>query len=331
MNFSLHGNMATTTRTEYGALLGGLALLTFTHASFAACGYATRDLNPVLQSIYLPSHATFSDHDGWQIDHSLYITNTTYQESIGDESLLIDVENYRYELGLRYRRDRWLTRVDVPVISNRGGELDGPIEDWHDFFGLSQGDRDDHPRDQVNIAYSRDGTVEYQQNSSSGGLADISMAIGYQAQNGTAWFAGVELPTGSADNYSGNEAVDAALWLSHEWQLDEGICSFGLFGVSFPGDGGDLEGLVVDRIWVSQVGMGYQINPSLIATAQLDMHSSTIEHSELTAFGNSLQIQLGLGFPQLFSNHRLDLFFSEDILVGSAPDVSFGMRLSSRY
>ena len=50
----------------------------------------------------------------------------------------------------------------------------------------------------------------------------------------------------------------------------------------------------------------------------------------LTAFGNSLQIQLGLGFPQLFENHRLDVFFSEDILVGSAPDISFGLRLSSR-
>jgi len=323
--------MATTTRTEYVALLGSLALLAFADPSLASCGYATRDLNPVLQPIYLPTHASFSDNDGWQVDHSLYITNTTQEENKGDESLLIDVENYRYELGLRYRQDRWLTRVDVPMVSNRGGELDGSIEDWHDFFGLPQGDRNDYPRDQVNIGYSRDGVVEYQQDSSSSGLADISLALGYQAQNGTTWFAGVELPTGSADNYSGNEAVDVALWLSHEWQLDEETCSFALFGVSLPGDGGDLEGLIVDRIWVSQVGMGFQINPSIIATAQLDMHSSTIEHSELTAFGNSLQIQLGLGFPQLFSNHRLDLFFSEDILVGSAPDISFGVRLSSRY
>jgi hypothetical protein len=217
------------------------------------------------------------------------------------------------------------------MVSNRGGQLDGLIEDWHDFFKLPEGDRAGKPRDQINIAYSRDGSVEYQQDSSSSGLADISLALGYQAQNGTAWFAGVELPTGSADNYSGNEAVDLALWLSHEWQLDEGTCSFALFGVSLPGDGGDLEGLVVDQIWVSQLGVGFQINPSIIATAQLDMHSCTIDDSELDAFGNSLQIQLGLGFPQLFSNHRLDLFFSEDILVGTAPDISFGVRLSSRY
>jgi hypothetical protein len=319
------------TRSEYGALLGGLALLAFAPSGFASCGYATRDLNPVLQPIYLPTHASFHDSDGWQVDHSLYITNTSQDEAEGDESLVIDVENYRYEFGLRQRRDRWLTRVDVPLVSNRGGELDELIEEWHDLLGLPQGDRDKYPRDQINIGYMRDGEVEYRQTGSSSGIADISLAIGYQAQNGTAWFAGIELPTGSADNYSGNEAVDAALWLSQQWQFDGEICSFALFGVSFPGDGGDLEGLVVDQIWVSQVGLGFQINPSVIATAQLDMHSSTIDDSDLTAFGNSLQIQLGLGFPQLFDNHRLDLFFSEDILVGSAPDISFGARLSSRY
>jgi hypothetical protein len=319
------------TRTEQAALLVSLALFAFAQSSLASCGYATRNLNPILQPFYLPTHAGFSDDDGWRIDHSLYITNTSQEESKGDEYLLIDVENYRYELGLRHRRDRWLTRVDVPMVSNRGGELDGFIEDWHDLFGLPQGDRDNHPQDQINIGYSRDGTIEYRQESSSSGLADISLAMGYQAQNGTTWFAGIELPTGSADNYSGNEAVDLALWLSHQWQLDDETCSFALFGVSLPGDGGDLEGLIVDQIWVSQVGMGFQINPSVVATAQLDMHSSTIDDSDLTAFGNSLQIQLGLGFPQLFDNHRLDLFLSEDILVESAPDISFGIRLSSRY
>ena len=68
-----------------------------------------------------------------------------------------------------------------------------------------------------------------------------------------------------------------------------------------------------------------------MGTLQFDFHSQTIEHSELKAFGNSLQAQFGLGFLQLFGEHRLDFFFSEDILVGSAPDISFGLRLSRAY
>ena len=61
------------------------------------------------------------------------------------------------------------------------------------------------------------------------------------------------------------------------------------------------------------------------------MHSETVEDSELTAFGNSMQIQIGLGFLNFPGKHRLDLFFSEDILVGSAPDISFGLRLTRAY
>ena len=64
---------------------------------------------------------------------------------------------------------------------------------------------------------------------------------------------------------------------------------------------------------------------------QFDLHSKTIDDSDLDAFGNSLQIQLGLGFLNLIEDHRLDLFFSEDIKVGSAPDISFGARLMQEF
>ena len=30
-------------------------------------------------------------------------------------------------------------------------------------------------------------------------------------------------------------------------------------------------------------------------------------------------------------DHRLDLFFTEDILVGTAPDISFGLRLAREF
>jgi hypothetical protein len=294
-------------------------------------GFATRDLNPLLQPIYLPTLATFNPDNGWKIDHSFYVTNTLQKESKGDEALLIDVENHRYELGLRYRQDQWLARIDLPFVSNSGGELDRTIDNWHQFFGLPEGDRDDFPRDQVDIKYARDGTLEYEQDSSSSGIGDIALGIGYQANTQLAWFAGIELPTGNADDYTGNEAIDTALWLTYQNRVNAEIGTFGLFGVSFPGDDGNLEGLVVDQIWVAQLGLDYRFKPTIVGTLQFDLHSESIEDSELDAFGNSMQVQLGLGFLRLIGEQRLDLFFSEDILVGSAPDISFGMRLSRSY
>jgi hypothetical protein len=306
------------------------AVLGFSHA-FADGGFATRDLNPILQPIYLPTLATFNPQNGWKIDHSFYITNTLQEENRGGESLLIDVENYRYELGIRYRQDKWLARLELPFVSNSAGKLDGAIDDWHKFFGLPEGKRDEFPRNELNIDYQRDGAVEYQQDSSSSGLGDIALAVGYQADARFAWFAGIELPSGDAADYSGNEAIDTALWLTYQNKVSKEMGTFALLGVSFPGDGGNLEGLVVDRIWVAQAGFDYRFKPSIVGTLQFDFHSQTIEHSELKAFGNSLQAQFGLGFLGLFGDHRLDLFFSEDIHVGSAPDISFGLRLSRAY
>jgi hypothetical protein len=294
-------------------------------------GFATRDLNPILQPIYLPTLATFNPHNGWKIDHSVYITNTLQDEVRGDESLHIDVENYRYELGLRYRQDKWLARLDLPVVSNSAGQLDSTIDDWHQFFGLPDGKRNHFPRDDINIAYQRGGTVAYHQDRPSGGLGDIALAIGYQADARFAYFAGVELPSGEVADFSGNDAIDTALWLSYQNKVGAELGTFALLGVSFPGDGGMLEGLVADQIWVAQAGIDYRFMPSIVGTLQLDLHSRSIEHSELKALGNSLQAQFGLGFLHLLDNHRLDLFFSEDISVGSAPDISFGLRISRSY
>lgn len=313
------------------ALVAGLLWLACGHSAFAGAGFATRDLNPVLQPYFMPSHVPTRADNGWRIDHSLFITNTFQQKTTSDEELIIDVENYRYELGLTYRRDQWQALVKLPLIANSAGSLDGLIDDWHDFFGLPEGRRDMFPADQLNIEYTLDGVVEYSQTRSSSGLGDTVVALGYQSVGGTVYFAGIELPTGSDSDFSGNEAVDFALWLSREVAIDAETTAFGMLGISFPGDDGNLEGLIADRIWVAQLGLGYRFNDHLAGTVQLDMHSKTIDRSDLKPFGNSLQIQLGLGFLKLIDDHRLDLFFSEDIAVGTAPDISFGFRLAREF
>ncbi len=313
------------------AFASGVFLFSGSVSVLAAAGLATRDLNPLLQQFYLPVHVSFSETNGWLVDHSFFITNTLQDESKSDEDLLIDVENYRYELGFSYRNDSWLLRVNIPFIGNRGGKLDGLIEDWHDFFGLPGGKRNEFPENEVNIEYTRDGVVEYSQTSPSSGLGDIAFAIGNQEPGEPGYFIGIELPSGSESDFSGNEAIDLALWIVHEKQIDTTISVYGLVGLSLPGDEGNLQGLVADQIWLAQLGVDYRFSNSIVGTVQFDLHSQTIEDSELKAFGNSLQIQLGLGFLKLIGDHRLDLFFSEDILVGSAPDISFGARLIQQF
>ena len=272
-----------------------------------------------------------SGEAGWRIDHSLYITNTLQNISRGDEELVIDVENYRYEFALRNRSGDWVTQINLPLLANEAGQLDSLIEDWHDFFGLPQGKRDEFPRDKLEIVYRRGGETLYSQTESSSGLGDISLALGYQPPGETGYFAGLELPTGSADDFSGNEELDLGFWITREFPFDGRVTGFGLLGISFPGDGGNLEGLVADHIWVAQLGADYRFRDNVIGTLQLDFHGASLEDSELKAFGESLQVVVGLGFADLFGDHRLDLFFTEDIYVGSAPDITFGLRLAREF
>jgi len=309
----------------------GLLLCAIAHGQLSAAGFATRELNPMLQPIFLPTLVPLGEENGWRLDHNLYITNTLQSQTRGNEQLTIDFENYRYEFDLSHRSDNWITHINIPLVATRGGELDGLIEGWHELFNLPNGKRDNFPKDQVFIEYRRDGVVEYSQTGDSDGIGDIAIAIGHQRPGRTAWFVGIQLPTGSAEDFTGNEAVDLSLWLSREVSINAKSNAYGMFGISFPGDDGNLEGLIVDHIWAAQVGIDYRFYDDYVATVQLDMHSRSVEDSDFRAFSESYQIVIGLGFLRLLENHRLDLFFTEDILVRSAPDITFGLRLAREF
>jgi len=314
---------------------GWLVLLTISNpVASTTIGLATRDQNPMLQAYYLPSMG-FSSQPGWQYSHSLFITNTFQTESINNETLVIDVENYRYDFAFAYQHNNWRLGTKIPLIFNQGGSLDGLIEDWHDFFGLPGGGRKSNPDDQLNIEYIKNGTTVFLQNKAHNDIGDIEVSLSYQLvadeKRSTDFSVGVELPTGSADSNSGNEATDVALWISHQRAVTDLTRLYGLIAYSRLGKGGQLAQQLNSATWIAQIGVEHAFNSDISGILQLDMHSALIKDSALTALGNSLQLQFGLQFRNLIENHNLDLFFSEDIAAGSAPDISFGIRLSSRY
>ena len=304
------------------------------HVAAATIGLNTRDQNPMLQAYYLPAMG-YSAQPGWQYTHSLFITNTYQNESIGAETLVIDVENYRYDFSIAYQQNNWRLNTKIPLIFNQGGALDGLIEDWHDFFGLPEGGRKSNPDDQINIEYINNGQTIFLQNNADNDIGDIEVSLSYriagEGKKSTEVSLGIELPTGSEDTNSGNAATDIALWLSHQRAMTELTNLYGLIGYSRLGKGGQLSEQLTSGTWVVQLGTEFGFNQNIIGILQFDMHSALIKGSALKAFGNSLQVQVGLQFRNLIENHNLDLFFSEDILAGSAPDITFGVRVSRGY
>ncbi len=301
------------------------------NANAVSVGLNTRDQNPMLQAFYLPG-IDMQQSNGWTSSHSLYITNTFQKEDKANESLRIDVENYRYDFSLAYQDDDWRISAMLPFITNDSGSLDGLIEDWHDFFGLPQGGRTSNADDQINLSYTRNGNTVFQQNKADSDIGDLALSFNYRLahhkDNSTEIGIGMELPSGSIDSNSGNEEIDIAFWLSKAGHLSENLTLYGLVGLSLPGKGGQLEDHIKDQIWLAQAGTEYQFTSDITGIMQFDFHTASLKNTELTAFGNSLQIQLALQFKNWFDNYHIDLFFSEDIMVKSAPDITFGLRVS---
>ena len=312
-------------------ILSGLAAALLGKAVAAGVGLNTRDQNPMLQAYYLPSIDIQQD-TGWLFTHSLFITNTYQKEDSANESLLIDVENYRYDFSLAYQTDHWRISGTLPFIENDPGRLDGLIEDWHDSFNLPQGGRIANPDDQIVLSYSRNGQTIFEQNSPDSDIGDLTLSFNYRLSKNenaiTELGIGIELPTGSIESNSGNESTDFALWLSKFGKPTEYTTFYGLLGLSLPGKGGQLEDHLKDRIWLAQVGSEYDFTPNITGIMQFDLHTATIRDTEMKAFGNSMQLQLALQFKKWLNNYHIDLFFSEDIMVKSAPDITFGLRLS---
>jgi hypothetical protein len=307
-----------------------LAFIIFHQAVFAVDypGLPTRDQNPLLQGYFIPAMPVASS-DGWAVAQSLYFTNTYQLERSADEDLIIDVENTRYDFQATWAHRQWRFNLNIPLIRNSPGFLDQTIVGWHDFFGLPQGGRDQAQNDQIKLLYQNTGGSVIDSTQSETANGDIQLAAGYQLSGSNQLWLGIELPTGSASLMS-NGAIDFALWISHVAPARENLQPFGLLGVSFPADDGLFENQLRRQFVFGQLGLLYAWRPNYLWFVQADFHSSMVKHSTLDALGHSLQAQFGLRLPQASNSFQLDLFFSEDIYPGHAPDITFGLRLSPR-
>ncbi len=292
-------------------------------------GLPTRSQNPMLQGYFIPAMPAATTQEKWSFSHSLYFTNTYQRDKSTTEELIIDVENTRYDFQVNHTHNLWLFNINASLIRNQSGFLDQVIEDWHDFFGLPQGGRNQAQNDRIHLLYQKDGLDIINSHQVEEGIGDVQLAAGYQLNtNSQFWFA-VELPASSTSEFISNKAIDIAAWYSAMAQPSSKLTRYGSIGVALPADNGLLENHLNNQFMFGQFGFNYIYNAHIHILLQVDIHSQIIKQSHLDAFDSSLQTQLGLRFPSLINNHQLELFFSEDIFPGHAPDITFGLRVSA--
>ena len=167
------------------------------HASFA----------PRSPEVLNPREFKFRTSFGW--------SNTINTKS---DSYLVDSESRSFELSLAYSPfEDFQFELQQALVWRGAGVLDSPIFEWHDFFGLPQGARDDEGRENGEyfiVGLNEDGE-RFDFENRGVKFADLSISATHLLTRGNELFPALsvygllQLPTG-ADSY-GQDSVDVVI------------------------------------------------------------------------------------------------------------------------
>ena len=250
------------------------------------------------------------------------------------ESVNFDVESRRLALRAAYGfGGGWELEAEVPWMRHEGGDLDKVIEKWHDFWNLPDGDRDDAPRDLVDVRYAGPG-AEFSLQEEVDGVGDINVALVKTLWNSdtaaVSARAGIKLATGEEEDLlgSGSEDYYLSLNFSGDHRTDIPIVWHGQVGYLRAGDADVLGDIQEQDLWFAGLGMAWRAWQAVHLKVQVDSHAAVAD-SALTQMGDT-SVQITAGLAWLFAEGwEAEFSFSEDIAVDTAPD--FVLQLGVRY
>ena len=253
-----------------------------------------------------------------------------------DESLTLDGETTRLELGFRYGlSSRFELGVRVPYVWHETGTLDSLVEDWHDALGLPQGKRARREKDLLEFSYRESDDEIFNYQTRSNGIGDIRLTAGYQLSAGTNYRSalrfGLKLPTGDTGDFHGSGGTDISVGIAGDWHSlfsEERLNAFYRAHVNYIGEPELLPDRYERFVWQLSTGLGYFLTRSFELRAQVVSRTANYDSKIGTLGQNSLWLMFGANI-RVASDYLLSVGVAEDIKVRSAPDVSF--QLSLRY
>ena len=231
--------------------------------------------------------------------------------------------------------DHWQIGVSLPYVEHQGGRSDRFIDNWHRTFGLSEGGRNQAPRDELLIQYERKDGRGFSHNRSTSGLGDLRLRAARSWRNGDAAIhASLKLPTGDSDKLFGSGATDFASWATFKRAdtfFDLPLKTHARLGAIALG-----KGEVLPRQQRSFAGLGgvttaLQIYKNMQLRTQLDLHTGLYNKSSLTPLSGFTSVLTLGGSIQLAEDWNLTLGVTEDLAVTASPDVGILVQLSTQF
>jgi hypothetical protein len=270
----------------------------------------------------------------WRLHASL--ASHSVNEGGNDESLVLDGETTRIRLDWRRGLSgRLEVGVLIPWVRHAPGGLDAVISDWHDLFGLPQGNRTGWPEDRLLFRYLYEGEEIERLDRRQDGVGDVRLHAGWslreRADGRIALRLGLKLPTGDSDALLGSGSTDLSVGLAGDvsrlWNVDA-LNGFYRLSVLYIGTPDVLPSRA--RHFAGQLGAGleYRLTPGFALAAQTMVRSAPFETAiePLGEWAMSLTVGARLRLPD---DWQLQLGFNEDVKVESVPDITFLVTLSA--
>lgn len=247
------------------------------------------------------------------------------------ECILLDGETTR----LRFTQRRglgggWDLSLDVPVLHTGGGFLDGWIEQWHGWFGLPNGGRNQAARGQYHYRYERAGAAPLDVTEGGTCLGDVSVGLGRALSAGTALRAQYKAPTGNDHPLCGGNA-GGALWLDAALPLPGAWRGYVAAGYSYNERGDVLPALQKRDAWFGGLGLLAPVTDGARLHLQLYGHTRLYDGSELSPLARAgAPLTIGLQLGRRPERAAFELGFQEDPSVNASPDFAAYLSVSAR-
>lgn len=302
--------------------------------------FSVRNHNPFTRVFGLPMYPDIYFVNKGQLSVQIVsdIVNHADGSSNSDEELVFDGESYLTNFLFRYGATKRLELgLDIPHVAYHSGFLDGFIEDWHDFLGLSNANREGK-NNKLQITYTRDQITYYDIDKHSQGIGDIRLSAAYRLSasvpSGFVARASLKLPTGNSDELRGSDGTDVSLDISFHKEmpiLGDSVAFSAHAGVLILGNGEVLSEFQKDAVIFGGSGLSWKTSKNVNLVAQLYGQGSYFD-SDLDELGSS-SLQFVMGGRYIWPNKNLELGVGvvQDMFSDTTPDVAFHFDLRMTY
>lgn len=302
--------------------------------------FATLNMNPMVQMFGIPalSNQVLGTKGALNVSIEQQAANYHSQSNTLNESLTLDGETWRTNVSASYAlSDNADVTIIAPYIRHSAGYMDDLIYDWHDTFGMPQGERTQQTNNQIDLQYRLNGTQIVDIQSPTSGLGDIRFKYVHRlnlSNRALLLQTELKLPTGKFKTLTGSGSTDVSVGLTLNDTMtfqQQDVNVWVGAAATYLSDSESPALTNQDTIlWLATTGLGWSLTPSFALKAQFDSQSAAYQSQTIELGDPTLMLTLG-GDYYFTNRYRLEIAAVEDIITETSPDIVFSLKLSAAF